>query len=87
MPNTLWRQREEGATADRHIPEVPTKHTRYLSHLMYAYIRQGRPDAGLLRLIPSTRTIITQGIGVYPSPLLQSRQTTTRTAMGNPVYI
>ena len=59
----------------------------YLFHVMYAYIKQGRPDAGLLRLTPRAQTIITPGIGVYATPLLQPTETTTRTAKGNPVYI
>ena len=54
---------------------------------MYAYITQGRPDRGLLRLIPRAQAIITQGIGVYAAPLLQPTQITTRTAQGNPVYV
>ena len=59
----------------------------YLFHLMYAYITQGRPDRALLRLTPRAQAIITQGIGVYATLLLQPTQTTTRTAQGNPVYI
>ena len=35
--------------------------TGYLFHLMYAYITQGRPDRGLLRLTPRAQAIITQG--------------------------
>ena len=54
---------------------------------MYAYITQGRPDKGLLRLQSRAKTIITRGIGVYVTPLLQPTQTTTRTAQGDPVYI
>ena len=59
----------------------------YLFHLMYAYVIQGRPDRGLLRLTPRAQAIITQGIGVYASPLLQPTQITTRTAQGNLVYV
>ena len=54
---------------------------------MYAYITQGRPDRGLLRLSPRAQAIITQGIGVYAAPLLQPTQITTRTTQGNPVYV
>ena len=61
--------------------------TGYLSHLMYTYITQGRPDSGLLRLTPRAQTIITQEIGVYATPLLQPTQATTRTTQGNPVYV
>ena len=56
-------------------------------HLMYAYITQGRPDRGLLRLTPCAQAIITQGIGVYATPLLQPTQITTRTAQGNAIYV
>ena len=48
-----------------------THKTGYLFHLMYAYITQGRPGMGLLRLIPQAQAIITKGIGVYATPLLQ----------------
>ena len=61
--------------------------TGYLFHLMYAYITQGRPDRGLLRLTPRAQAIITQGKGVYAAPLLQPTQITTRTAQGYPVYV
>ena len=61
--------------------------TGYLFELMYAYVTQGRPDRGLLRLAPRAQAIITQGIGVYAKPLLQPTQITTRTAQGNPVYV
>ena len=54
---------------------------------MYAYVTQGRPDRGLLQLTPRARAIITQGIGVYATPLLQPTQITTKTAQGNPVYV
>ena len=54
---------------------------------MYAYITQGRPDRGLLRLTPRAQAIITQGIGVYAAPLLQPTQITARTAQGNPIYV
>ena len=61
--------------------------TGYFFHLMYAYITQGRPDRGLLRLTPRAQAIITQGIGVYAAPRLQPTQITARTAQGNPIYV
>ena len=54
---------------------------------MYAYITQGSPNRGLLRLMPVAQTIITQRIGVYATPQLKPTHTTTRNAQGNPVYI
>ena len=76
------KERRQTITCQRFHPN-----TGYLFHLMYAYITQGRPDRGLLRLTPRAQAIITQRIGVYATPLLQPTQTTTRTAQGNPVYI
>ena len=76
------KERRQTITCERFHPN-----TGYLFHLMYAYITQGRPDAGLLCLTPRAQTIITGGIGVYATPLLQPTQTTTRTTQGNPVYI
>ena len=61
--------------------------TGYLFHLMYAYITQGRPDRGILRLTQRAQAIITQGIGVFAAPLLQPTQITARTAQGNPIYV
>ena len=58
--------------------------TGYLLHLMYASITQGRPNRGLLRLTPRAQAIITQGIGVYRTPLLQPTQEITRTAQREP---
>ena len=75
------RERRQTITCQKFHPN-----TGYLFHPMYAYITQGRPDRGLLRLSPRAQTIITQGIGVYATPLLQPTQITTRTAQGNPVY-
>ena len=76
------KERRQTITCQKFHPN-----TGYLFHLMYAYITQGRPDRGLLRLTPRAQAIITQGIGVYAAPLLQPTQITTRTAQGNPVYV
>ena len=76
------KERRQTITCQKFHP-----HTGYLSNLMYAYITQGRPDRGLLRLTPRPQAIITKGIGVYAAPLLQPTQITTRTAQGNPVHV
>ena len=44
---------------------------------MYAYITQGRPDRDLLSLSARAQAIISQGRGVYATPLLQTTHTTT----------
>ena len=76
------RERRQTITCHKFHPN-----TGYLFHLMYAYITQGRPDRGLLRLTPRAQAIITQGIGVYAAPLQQPTQITARTAQGNPIYV
>ena len=76
------KERRQTVTCQKFHPN-----TGYLFHLMYAYITQGRPDRCLLRLTPRAGAIITQGIGVYATLLLQPTQITTRTAQGNPVYM
>ena len=76
------KERRQTITCQKFHPN-----TGYLFHLMYTYITQGRPDRGLLRLTPQAQAIITRGIGVYATPLLQPTQITTRTAQGNPVYV
>ena len=76
------KERRQTITCQKFHPN-----TGYLFHLVYAYITQGRPDRGLLRLTPRAQAIITQGIGVYAAPLLQPTQITARTAQGNPIYV
>ena len=76
------KERRQTITCQQFHPD-----TGYLFHLMCAYITQGCPDRGLLRLTPRAQAIITQGIGVYAAPLLQPTQIITRTAQGNPVYV
>ena len=76
------KERRQTITCQKFHPD-----TGYLFHLMYAYITQGRPDRGLLRLTPRAQAIITQGIGVYAAPLLQPTQITARTVHGNRIYV
>ena len=76
------KERQQTITCQRFHPN-----TAYLFHLMYEYITQGPPDRGFLRLTPRAQAIITQGMGVYATLLLELTETTTRTAPGNPVYI
>ena len=76
------KERRQTITCQRFHPN-----TGYLFHLMYAYITQGRPDRGLLRLTPRAQAIITEGKGLYAAPPLQPTQITTRIAQGNPVYV
>ena len=73
------KERRQTITCQKFHPN-----TGYLFHLMYAYITQGRPDRGLLRLTPRAQAIITQGIGVFAAPPLQPTQITARTAQREP---
>ena len=76
------KERRQTITCQKSHPN-----TGYVFYLMYAYIIQGRPDRGLLSLTLRAQGSITQGIGVYATPLLQPTQITSRTAQGNPVYV
>ena len=76
------KERRQTITCEKFQPN-----TGYLSHPIYAYITEGRPERSLLCLTPRLQAIITQVIGVYVTPLLQPTQVTTRTAKGYPVYI
>ena len=84
-PSAATKKKRDGGRPSRARSSTPT--TAYLFHLMDACITQGCFDRGLLRLTPRAQAIITEGIGVYATPLLQPTQTSTRTAQGNPVYI
>ena len=76
------KERRQTITCQKFHPN-----TGYAFQLMYAYITQGRPDRGLVRLTARAKAIIAEGIGVYATPLLQRTQITSRTAQGNPVYV
>ena len=80
--NKEEKERRQTITCQKFHPN-----TGYLFHLMYLYIAQGRPDAGLLRLTPGAQTIISPEMGVYATPLLIAHTNYHEDCQGNPVYI
>ena len=45
--------------------------TAYILHYIYSYLTQGQPEQGLIALSPKAKHIISKGIGVYTTPILQ----------------
>ena len=43
----------------------------YILHYIYSYLTQGRPEQGHIAMSPHARRIISKGIGVYATPILQ----------------
>ena len=45
--------------------------TAYILHYIYSYLTQGQPQQGLIAMSPQAKYIISKGIGVYATPILQ----------------
>ena len=45
--------------------------TAYILHYIYSYLTQGQPEQGLIPMFPQAKHIISKGIGVYATPVLQ----------------
>ena len=45
--------------------------TAYRLHYIYSYLTQGQPEQGLIAVSPHAKRIISKGIGVYATPILQ----------------
>ena len=45
--------------------------TAYIFHYIYSYLTQGQPDQGLIAMFPEAKHIISKGVGVYATPILQ----------------
>ena len=45
--------------------------TAYILHYIYSYLTQGQPEQGLIAMSPQAKHIISKGIGVYATPVLQ----------------
>ena len=45
--------------------------TAYILHYIYTYLTQGQQEPGLIALSPRAKCIISKGIGVYATPILQ----------------
>ena len=45
--------------------------TAYILHYIYSYLTRGQPEQGLIAMSPHAKRIISKGIGVYTTPILQ----------------
>ena len=45
--------------------------TAYILHYIYSYLTQGQTEKGLIALSPLAKHIVSRGVGVYATPILQ----------------
>ena len=60
--------------------------TAYILHYIYSYLTQGQPEQGLIALSPQAKHIISKGIGVYATPILQPTTPVAHLATGLAIY-
>ena len=60
--------------------------TAYILHYIYSYLTQGQPEQGLIALPPQAKHIISKGIGVYATPILQPTTPVAHLATGLAIY-
>ena len=58
----------------------------YILHYIYSYLTQGQPEQGLIALSPQAKHIISKGIGVYATPILQPTTPVAHLATGLAMY-
>ena len=60
--------------------------TAYILHYIYSYLTQGQPEQGLIAMSPQAKHIISKGIGVYATPILQPTTPGALPATGLAIY-
>ena len=60
--------------------------TAYILHYIYSYLTQGQPEQGLIALSPQAKHIISRGIGVYATPILQPTTPVAHLVTGPAIY-
>ena len=60
--------------------------TAYILHYIYSYLTQGQPEQGLIDMSPQAKHIISKGIGVYATPILQPRTPVAHLTTGLAIY-
>ena len=60
--------------------------TAYILHYIYSYLTQGQPEQGLIAMSPQAKHIISKGIGVYATPVLQPTTPVAHLTTGLAVY-
>ena len=60
--------------------------TAYILHYIYSYLTQGQPEQGLIAMSPQAKHIISKGIGVYATPVLQATTPVAHLTTGLVIY-
>ena len=60
--------------------------TAYILHYIYSYLTKGQPEQGLIATSPQAKRIISKGIGVYTSPILQPKTPVAHLTTGVAIY-
>ena len=60
--------------------------TAYILHYIYFYLTQGQPEQGLLALSPQGKHIVSRGVGVYATPILQPTTPLAHLTMSLAIY-
>ena len=60
--------------------------TAYILHYIYSYLTQGQPEQGLIAMSPQAKHIISKGIGVYATPVLQPTTPVAHLTTGLAIY-
>ena len=60
--------------------------TAYILHYIYSYLTQGQPEQGLIAPSPQAKHIISKGMGVYASPILQPTTPVAHLDTGLSIY-
>ena len=74
-----------------HLTQILTCHnlnpdTAYILHYIYSYLTQGQPEQGLIAMFPHAKRIISKGIGVYATSILQPRTPVGHLTTGLAIY-
>ena len=60
--------------------------TAYILHYIYSYITQGQQEEGLIAVSPHAIRIISQGVGVFATPILQPTTLVAHLTTGPAIY-
>ena len=78
-----------------HTPEHQTRtltcrdlnpDTAYILHYTYSYLTQGQPEQGLTAMSTQAKHIISKGVGVYATPILQPTTPVAHLTTGLAIY-
>ena len=58
----------------------------YILHYIFSYLTQGQPEQGLIAMSPQAKHIISKGIGLYATPILQPTTPVAHLATGLAIY-